>query len=1008
MSFKKAVKIVSAAAILILFLMISVLTSGSVNFFSSRAQAQSFEDAVTCANGARFGVARNFPLGRDPEDLLAGDFNGDGIIDLAITNAASTFSGGLISIYAGNGRGEFANVSNIQLPGRPSRLASGDFNNDGKLDLATTFPGDGSGVAIALGRSDGTFSSSIIPVNSIRYKAGIAVADFNADGKADIAFSGEGKLIILNGNGAGGFVRSDGYSAGTMPGAVAASDFSGDGKPDLMVFGEEFDQKPTLLINDGTGRFQAGILLGFSGGGGDTTNAVGDLNGDGKPDLAFVRLTSQEERGVSVVFNTGSGFGPPVQIPLDAYDYPSAVRIADVNGDGKPDLIATESFSNRVTIAEGNGAGMFSVRASYTTGFFPVATAAGDFDRDGKIDLAVANSDLTLSIIRGLGAGQFVAPFAFDQADEVLRATVLADVNGDGRKDAVVALGNQTGILVAYGNGAGGFGSPKTYLAGRDNSDIAVADFNKDGKADIVVVGGNLQSIGTVKLLLGNATGEFTLSSQDLNAGQTPSTVIAADLNADSNPDLVVGNYNSNNVSIRIGDGKGNFAPAVNIPVGMSPSSIVSGDFNNDGKLDLAVANYGASTLSILTGDGLGGFSVSSVSVAKSPISMTVADFNRDNSLDLAVICRDESTTRNLYILLGNGNGSFRVPLRLATENYPVSVVAGDFTGDGRLDLALTEVLFLTNSAATDHVSIYSGDGTGNFIRSGTISIPAAAYVTASDLNNDEMVDLAVTTRVGISSVLTACNSAPPQAMVASVSAASYLPLALAPDSIAAAFGANLATTTVVASGLPLPTELAGTRIVIKDAAGVERNAPLFFVSPFQVNYLVPAGSASGLAAVTVISGNGQMTAGDILITPTLPGLFTANSDGAGPPAGYLLRVKSNGVQVEEPLATFDPVQGRFVPRPIDFFSASSTQPDQIYLVLFGTGIRNRASLANVEVALNGSIKAEVLYAGPQGNFVGLDQLNILLPQIRNTPMADLIVVVDGKPSNKVQLVFKQ
>ncbi len=517
-----------------------------------------------------------------------------------------------------------------------------------------------------------------------------------------------------------------------------------------------------------------------------------------------------------------------------------------------------------------------------------------------------------------------------------------------------------------------------------------------------------MQSIGSVRLLLGTATGDFSLSPRDLNAGQTPSTVIAPDVNADTNPDLVVGNFNSNNVSISLGDGQGNFAAAVNIPVGMSPSSIVSGDFNKDGKLDLAVTNYGGMTLSILTGNGMGGFSVSSVNVAKAPISMAVADFNRDNNLDLAVICRDESTNRNLYILLGNGDGSFRVPLRLATENYPLSVATGDFTGDGRLDLALTEVLFLTNSAATDHVSIYTGEGTGNFIRSGNIPIPTAAYVAAGDLNNGEMIDLAVTTRTGISSVLTACNPAPPQATVASVSAASYLPLVLAPDSIAAAFGANLATTTVIASGLPLPTELAGTRIVIKDAAGVERNAPLFFVSQFQVNYLVPTGTASGLATVTATSGNGQTTTGDILITPTLPGLFTANSDGVGPPAGYLLRVRSNGTQAEEPLTTFDPAQGRFVPRQIDFFSISSTQPDQIYLVLFGTGIRNRGSLANVEVALNGSIKAEVLYAGPQGNFVGLDQINILLPQIRNTPTADLIVAVDGKPSNKVQLVFKQ
>lgn len=969
-------------------------------------QALAFDESAACANGTRLGTARNFPLGSDPEDLLTGDFNGDGFPDLAITNSGYTNSGGLISIYAGNGRGEFANTSNIQLAGWVSHLASGDFNNDGKLDLVTAVPFDGSGVAIALGKGDGSFSTTLIPINSIQYRAGIVVADFNADGKADIALSGENKVIVLRGDGAGGFTRVGNYDAGaTMPGALSAGDVNGDGKPDLIVFGADFNQKPILFLNDGAGQFQAGIPLNISGGN-EFRNAVGDLNGDGKADLAFVRATDEEQRGVSVAFSTGAGFGEPIQIPLGGYGYPAALRMADLNGDGKLDLMATEDFGNRVSIILNNGGGSFSVRAIYSGGYSPVASASGDFDRDGKTDLAVINYDQTLSIITGLGAGQFLAPLAFDQADKFLRATVLADLNVDGKKDAVVALGNQAGVLVAYGDGAGSFGSPKTYMAGRDNNDVAVADFNKDSKPDIVVVGGNLQSAGSVNLLLANAAGEFTLDPRNFTAGQTPSTVVAADLNGDGNQDLVVGNYGSNDISILMGDGKGNFSTALNIPVGMSPSAIVTGDFNKDGKLDLAVANYGESTLSILLGSGSGGFSPVTLSVAKAPVSLTVADFNRDNNLDLAVIHRDESTNKNLYILMGNGDGSFRLPIKLATENFPVSVAAGDFTGDGKLDLALTEIPFLTNTSSTDHVSLYAGNGTGNFVRSGSVTIPLANYLTAGDLNNDGMMDLAVTTRVGISSALSVCSPAPVNT-VANVSAASYQPLALATDSIAAAFGANLATTTVVAQGLPLPTELAGTRIVFKDAAGTERAAPLFFVSPFQINYLVPGGMAPGVATVTVTSGDGQITTGVILITPTLPGLFTANSDGAGPPAGYVLRVKGNGAQVIEPLTVFDPAQGRFVSRPINFYSDSATQPDQIYLVLFGTGIRNRSSLAGVEAVLGGSINAEVLYAAAQGDYVGLDQVNLKLPLIANQPTASLIVVVDGKPSNAVQLAFK-
>ncbi len=996
---KKTINCVSVIPILAFFILISWVISLCFSQSANTARAAILSDSASCPYGTRFSATRTFPLGLDPEDLLAGDYNGDGLIDLAIR------LGGQVSIYGGNGRGEFANVYNIQLPGRSYRLVQGDFNNDGKLDLATTSTGDDGGVVIALGRGDWTFSTTILPINFMRFAAGIAVADFNADGKTDIAFSGEGNLIVLAGDGKGTFVRTGSYSVAATPSTVAAADFNGDGKPDLLVFGEEFGQKPTLFTNDGTGHFQAGVTLSINGGSGVQNNAVGDLNGDGKADLAVVSLTSQQERGVTILFGTGAGgFGEPVQIPLGVYNYPKSLRIVDVNSDGKPDLIATEDFSNRVTILLGNGAGAFSVRASYSTGNFPIASAAADFDRDGKIDLAVI-SNPTLSVLTGVGNGEFLAPRGFDQADKLLRATALADINGDGRLDAVVAEGNQGGVLIAYGDGMGGFGSPKTYPTDRDNSDITVADFNKDGRPDIVVAGGSLQSPGHVTLLLANATGDFITSPRNLSAGQTPSTVINADFNRDGNQDLAIGNFGSNDISILLGDGAGNFAPAVNIPVGPSPSAIVSGDFDKDGKLDMIVANYGGTTLNILKGNGAGGFNSSSVTVAAVPLLLSVGDFNNDGKLDLAVIHRDESTTRNLSILLGNGDASFRAPLRFDVDKFPRSVAVGDFTGDGKLDLALTEVLSLGNTDATDHVSIYAGDGAGNFARATNVPIPIGVYLTGGDLNGDGMIDLAVTTRTGISATLATCNL-PPVNTVASVSAASYLPVALAPDSIAAAFGTHLATATLGATNLPLPTELAGTRIRVKDATGTERFAPLFFVSPGQCNYLVPVGTASGLATITVVSGDGQTTTGIILITSTLPGLFTANADGAGPPAGYLLRVKSDGTQTTESLAVFDQAQNRYVPRPIDYFSDSASQPDQLYLVLFGSGLRNRDSLASVKIGINNT-GIEALYAGPQGDFAGLDQVNVKLPQFSQNMVGELQVFVEGKSSNKLIIVFK-
>jgi len=166
------------------------------------------------------------------------------------------------------------------------------------------------------------------------------------------------------------------------------------------------------------------------------------------------------------------------------------------------------------------------------------------------------------------------------------------------------------------------------------------------------------------------------------------------------------------------------------------------------------------------------------------------------------------------------------------------------------------------------------------------------------------------------------------------VSAASYSLLKVAPESIVSAFGVKLATDAQRASTLPLPTSLAGTRVMVKDSAGVERLAPLFFVSPSQVNYLMPEGVANGAASVTITSDDGSLATGAINIAIPAPGLFTANADGQGVPAGLALRIRADGLRSFETIAQLDG-QNRFVPAPIDLVQ----QGEQVYLILFGTGL---------------------------------------------------------------------
>ncbi|MFN0111834.1 MAG: kelch repeat-containing protein [Blastocatellia bacterium] len=240
---------------------------------------------------------------------------------------------------------------------------------------------------------------------------------------------------------------------------------------------------------------------------------------------------------------------------------------------------------------------------------------------------------------------------------------------------------------------------------------------------------------------------------------------------------------------------------------------------------------------------------------------------------------------------------------------------------------------------------------------------------------------------------------AAPTALTA-VSAASFDGASLAPESIASAFGAKLATATQSANLAPLPTTLAGTTLRIRDNANVERLAPLFFVSPGQINFQIPAETAAGTATATLTSGDGSTAVGSIQITSVAPSLFTANSSGQGVAAAVALRVRANGSQTVEAISEWNAALNRFVAKPIDL----GAEGELVYLLLFGTGLRLRGNLSGVTVSVGGlAIPAQ--YAGQQGDFVGLDQINLLLPRpLTGRGEVDVMLTVDGKSANTVRV----
>jgi len=236
--------------------------------------------------------------------------------------------------------------------------------------------------------------------------------------------------------------------------------------------------------------------------------------------------------------------------------------------------------------------------------------------------------------------------------------------------------------------------------------------------------------------------------------------------------------------------------------------------------------------------------------------------------------------------------------------------------------------------------------------------------------------------------------------VVTSVSAASYQGGAVAPGSIVSAFGTNLATATETATSTPLPQALAGTSVKVTDSAGVQRTASLFFVSPAQVNYLLPDQTAEGLAAVTVYTGQGSVQ-GSVLVKKAAPGLFSANADGRGVAAAYATRFTAQNAQVPSGVARYDAVQGKQVTAPLDM----GAETDRVFLSLYGTGLRHAA---NVEATIAGE-RATVTFAGAHSVYAGLDQVNVEVPRsLVGRGVVTVQLTADGVAANPVTVEVLQ
>ena len=541
------------------------------------------------------------------------------------------------------------------------------------------------------------------------------------------------------------------YLAADGPHGMATADLNGDGILDL-VLNDGNSTGVSVLLGNRDGSFQTFALFGC-GCQFPFDVVVADFNGDGKNDVA-----ETSSNGVSILLGDGTGkLGTPRV--LTAGIAPERIVAADLNGDHKIDLAVTNLGSNTVSIFLGRGDGTFASATNITVGMGPSGIAAADFNGDGKLDLAVADSGTalgqnkgpnanTLAILLGDGKGGVMSK-TFIPVEKTPQQVLVQDLNNDKKLDVLVSTFVKGDISELQGNGDGTFQSARIFHAGARADAMRVADFNADGKDDLLVTNG---SLSTVSILFGDGTGKFT-PAISAPSGRTVSALATGDFNHDGRTDYITANFDSNTVSVVLGKGNGKFLDLVPAqPIGTDfPNQTITADFNGDGLPDLALVDTGSNkigqSVEILLGKSNGGFSLAKTFAAGTqPEGLVSTDFNHDGHLDLIVsnFGTFPSDHGGVSLLLGNGDGTFKSPVRFAAGDFPVGIASGDFNGDGNPDVVVAD---FGTSVGVAAVTLLLGDGNHGFRPAqNVVTFPTLTVfdqILSGDFNRDGKDDIA-------------------------------------------------------------------------------------------------------------------------------------------------------------------------------------------------------------------------------------------------------------------------
>lgn len=824
------------------YLNVLLMIAAVMLFISSTAYAQ---------RGGFYGATRVNTDGK-PLKVISADVNGDGKPDLVTLFYDGS---GKVSVSINSGTGTYAapviysaGLGNVSV--YPRAIAVGALTTGGKPDIVVTGASGSNQIGILKNNGNGTFAAAttITTATTNNPTDALLLVDVNGDGKLDIveAYSSGGaihKISVFLGNGDGTFQAEKSQALPTNPLWMTAGDVTGDGNMDLVIGDDQKNYIVCTGFNSGVFNVQTPVSSGTN------DYFVGfvlvDINGDSKLDIVN---PNTQGKSWGILLGTGTGtFGPSTNTPTHVF-LPSQVFVGDFNGDGKSDVAVLGSGDAGVEIFTGQGNGTFNAPGSiYSVGGQPYFFTASDTRGVGKLDILVPDEVVGINILTGNGDGTFRAginynvPFTTGQTAGFGQNIAVVDFNGDGKLDVAEAVEASNGsglqsILIYLGNGDGTFQLGTNLSAPLNVDYLAAADVNGDGKMDLIAVGTGNNGVN-FSVLLGNGNGTFAAPVTSTHGLSGVFSLAVADVSGDGKPDVIL-ESNNGSLAVLLGNGNGTFqaAQVTTLTYGIY-GDVAIGDFNKDGKMDIAVPSS-LGYVSILFGNGNGTFlaPVNYNIPSSTPQGVKTADLNGDGNLDLIVA----DGNKGIAVLMGTATGVFQLPVSYASSPAfsasspnPGTLLVGDIDGDGK-----TDAIVLNYNYGT--VAIMKGNGDGTFQAPVEYASSESPFNGAAlDINADGAVDLILVNNAvpGIGVLMnTGGTKAQLQGSVAT-----------------AVYGTNVTFTATFTKGLPQVTGVPTGTITFKDGL-----------------VTIGTGILNG-SGVAILTTNG-LTAGVHSVTAVFPG----------------------------------------------------------------------------------------------------------------------------------------